>query len=55
MGCRSGAYGPILVDYVDAVEQQYLPATSAEGERARDNRDGRPTVTSSIDIRPSIH
>lgn len=32
MGCRSGAYSPSLVDYIDAVEQQRLPTISAEGE-----------------------
>ena len=55
MGCRSGAYGPALVDYVDVVEQQRLPTTLVEGERARDNCDGRPTTISSMDIRPSIY
>ena len=48
-------YSPILIDYIDAVEQQYLPAILVEGERARDNYDGRPTAISNMDIRPSIY
>ena len=55
MGCRSEVYGFALMDYVDAVKQQRLPTTSAESERAKDNCDRRPTATSSVDIRPSIH
>ena len=55
IGCRSGAYGLALVDYVDVVEQQRLLTISIEGERAKDNCDGRPTTISGMDIRPSVY
>ena len=50
MGCRSGAYGFVSVDYVDAVEQQRLLAISVEDKKAKDNCDGRLTAISSVDI-----
>ena len=52
---RSRVYNPALIDYIDAVKQQRLLTTLTEDKRAKDNYNGKPTTTSSIDIQPSIY